>query len=260
MMRFILSAFLAFSLGSMSYSVRAQVPNGGFETWTDACTLADWFNSTICGVATPVTKTTDAHGGSFAVRGEVVSLFGQTLAPILQSGSDAQGVPISERYVSVDGFYKFAPVGGDRWGVNVVFQKGDTVVAQGAALFPAASVYTPFSVTMVYQTADIPITAIIQVQLIGPVTGSDYHLGSVMYVDDITFGSGTGTTPEARLSIVLNMNLVVITWPAQVLGYKLQQTSTLSPTAWEDVPGLTATDRSYSFTPTTQKYFRLLKP
>jgi hypothetical protein len=205
----------------------------------------------------PVTKATAAHSGSFAVRGEVISFFGQTISPILQSGADATGFPITQRYESVDGFYKFAPVGGDRFGVNVVFEKEGNVVAQGASVFPAVAVYTGFSVKMIYQTAEVPDTAIIQMQVFGPVTGPDYHVGSVMFVDDIAFGSGGGAAP--RLTIVRSGSSVVVSWPADAVGYKLQRTSTLSPSSWGDVSGLTAADRSYSFTPTGQGYFRLVK-
>ena len=205
----------------------------------------------------PVTKSTAAHSGSYAVRGEVVSLFGQAFAPILQSGADATGFPITQRYDSVDGFYKFAPVGGDRFGVNVVFYKAGNVVAQGASVFPAVAAYTAFSVKMVYPTAEVPDTATIQIQVFGPVTGSDFHVGSVGFVDDITFGSGGGTAP--RLTIARSGSSVVVSWPGEAVGYKLQRTLTLSPTGWADVPGLTAADRSYSFVPTTQGYFRLVK-
>lgn len=246
--------------GAAIASARAQVLNGSFENWTDNCTIDQWFNSTICGVAAPVTKTTTAHSGSFAVRGEVVSFFGQKLAPILQSGSDAQGTPISQRYASVDGFYQFAPVGGDRFGLNVAFYLGETVIAQGAQLFPASASYAPLSVPMVYMTDDVPDRAIIQVQIIGPVTGSDFHVGSVMYLDDLSFTGGGGTAPDPRLTIVRNPNsTVTVSWPADVIGYRLQATPNLSPLNWTDVPGLVAADRSYTFTPATEGYFRLIK-
>ena len=149
----------------------------------------------------PITRSTAAHSGSFAVRGEVISFFGQTISPVLQSGVDAEGFPITQRYESVDGFYKFAPLGGDRFGVNVALQKAGSVVAQGASVFPAAAAaYAAFSVKMVYQTAEVPDTAIIQIQVFGPVTGADYHVGSVMFVDDLTFGTGGGTTPQLTIA------------------------------------------------------------
>jgi hypothetical protein len=258
-MKFVFVIGLAVGLG---VSMVAQVPNGGFENWTD-CAPDFWATSDACGVLEPVTKNALAHSGSFAAKGEVITFFGQTIAPVLQSGDDATGVPITERYGSVDGFYIFTPVGGDRFGVNVAFYLGDSVVvAQGAALFPAtaANAYSAFSVPMTYTTQDVPDRAIIQFQVIGPVTGNDYHVGSVMYLDDIAFGTGGGG-PEARLSIVRNANgSVTISWAADVVGYLLQQTASLTPASWGDVAGLAAGDRSFTTTPVGESYFRLVKP
>jgi hypothetical protein len=254
--------FLAAALGAACVSSFGQVPNGGFEVWPGECDLQAWAINSICEInLRPITKTTEAHSGSFAVRGEVVSLATVTMQPILQSGEDGTGFPISERYTSVDAFYRFAPLGGDRFGFNVIFQRGETVVAQGAKLFPATTgtEYDACSTPMVYFTDDVPSVAIIQVQIIGPNTGNDYHVGSVMYVDDVTFGAGV-SEDEPRLSIVLNGNSVTVGWPQNVTGYRLQQTASLTAVSWNDVQGLSATDRAYTFTPTTQAYFRLIKP
>jgi hypothetical protein len=254
--------FLVAALGAACVSSFGQVPNGGFEVWPGDCDLQGWAINSICEAnLRPITKTTEAHSGSFAVRGEVISFFGQTMHPILQSGADGTGFPISDRYASVDAFYRFAPVGGDRFGFNVIFQKGETVVAQGAKFFPATTgtAYAACSTPMTYFTDDVPDTAIIQVQLIGPVTGNDYHVGSVMYVDDVTFGAGV-SEDEPRLSIVMNGNSVTVSWPQNVTGYRLQQTASLTAVSWSDVQGLAATDRAYTFTPTTQAFFRLIKP
>jgi hypothetical protein len=239
-------------------SLFAQVPNGGFEIWRDECTPDAWGTSSICGAFMPITKTATAHSGSFAVRGEVVQIATVAIHPLLQSGPEGAGFPISERYTSVDAFYRFAPIGGDRFGFNVAFMKGETVVAQGAKFFPATTGanYEPCSTPMTYFTDDIPDTAIIQVQVIGPVAGDDYHPGSVMYVDDVTFGA----TAEPRLTIVFNGDTATVSWPQNVTGFRLQQTSSLAPITWSEVPGMTPADHSYTFTPTTQAFFRLISP
>lgn len=253
---------LAVGLATVAASVEGQVLNGGFEAWTD-CTPDFWATSSACGVMEPVTKTTDAHSGSFAARGAVINFFGQLIPPTLQSGDDASGTPISQRYTSVNGFYKFSSSGGDRFTVNVAFYKGnlENVVAQGAVIFPPTQTYTEFTVPMTYQTADVPDGAVISVMIIGPTTGSDFHVGSVYQVDDISFGTGGGGGgPRPSLTIAKEGNEVVVTWPADAEGYKLQMTPTLQPEDWRDVQGVAATDRSYRFTPTTQGYFRLRKP
>lgn len=239
-----------------------QVPNGGFEIWAGECLVEGWAINSVCDVMMPITRTTEAHSGSFALRGEVISLLGKvTVQPVLQSGEDATGFPIAQRYASVDAFYRFAPIGGDRFGFNIAFYKGETVVAQGAEMFPATTgtAYVACSTPMTYFTSDVPDLAIIQVQVIGPVTGDDYHVGSVMYLDDVTFGGGGGE-PEPRLSIAVNGNSVTVSWPQEVTGYRLQQAAVLPAGSWNDVEGLSGTDRAYTFTPTTQAFFRLIKP
>lgn len=243
-----------------SVSAFSQVPNGGFENWTD-CTPDFWASPSTCGVLEPVTKSAQSHSGSFAVRGEVISFFGQNISAFVQSGEDGNGFPIWQRYSTVNGFYIFNPIGGDRFGGNIIFYKGETVVAQGAALFPASATYAPFSISMTYMTQDVPDRAILQFQIIGPVTGSDYHAGSVMFLDDVTFDSGGGTSAEPRLEIVLNQDRSsTVRWPSEVTGFRLQTSTSLNPQAWSDVQGLAATDRAYTFTPTSQRYFRLFKP
>jgi hypothetical protein len=261
----IVSALFRLALLAMAISVGgsfAQVPNGGFEDWTD-CAPADWSINSVCGVFTPVTKTSDAHSGAVAARGEVIQFFSQAMQPIVQSGVDAEGVPMSQRYQNVGCFYRFAPVGGDRFGLNVAFFKGETVVAQGAKVFPATTgtAWAQGVVDMVYATADVPDRLIIQAMIFGPVTGSDYHVGSVMYLDDLSFDAtgGGGTTPDARLAISISGNQVTVSWPAEVSGYRLQQSASLDAPNWSDVAGLAAADRSYKFTPSSAAYFRLVK-
>jgi hypothetical protein len=73
------------------------------------------------------------------------------------------------------------------------------------------------------------------------------------------FGQAS-SSPEARLTITRNGTNVVVSWPVDLLGYKLQSTASLTPVNWQDVPGLTVSDRTYSFAPSNPIYFRLLKP
>jgi hypothetical protein len=240
----------------LSFNGAAQIPNGGFEAWSD-CMPTDWASPNVCGILEPITKSSSSESGSFAARGEVLSLFGQKIGPALQSGTEGEGIPISERYVSLDGSYKFQPIGGDRFGVNVVFSHGGTVIAQGAiALTAAAASYTAFQVPMVYTSSDVPDSAVIQILIAGPVTGSDYHVGSVMFVDSLAFKSGGTVTPPS-LTIARSGNSVTVSWPADAVGFKLQSTGTLTPPAWADVDGI-GQAHTYQFTATgTETFFRL---
>ncbi len=251
-----------FSLGTFSALVwmepgMAQILNPGFENWTD-CLPDDWATPNACGVLVPVTRSTSAHSGSFAARGEVVSLGPVTIQPVLQNGADAAGVAISQRYQSVKGFYRFSPIGGDRFAVNVAFFKNGNVVAQGAtAVATAVPADTAFEVPLTYQSPDVPDNATIQIQIIGP-NGIDVHPGSVMFVDDVSF-SGSGISAAPTLSLRRDGNTITVSWPANVSGYVLQSSPTLAPPVWSNVVGV-GPGNSYQFTPTgAPLYFRLFK-
>lgn len=239
----------------LQFQVAGQIPNGGFENWT-GCLPDEWATPNVCGELTPITRVSAAHTGMWAARGEVISFFGQSIQPVLQSGATGEGTPISQRHAALQGSYRFSPLGGDRFGVNVAFFHGGAVVAQGAIANPAtAGTYTPFTVTMNYVSAEIPDTAIIEIQIIGPVTGADFHTGSVMHVDSLEFTTSSVAPPI--LSIQRNGSLLLLHWPLNVTGYRLQSNPTLNPVTWSDVSGVV--NNSYQTAPGTQVFFRLLE-
>lgn len=170
---------------------QAQILNSGFENWTNQTPNdpTDWLTTNIAagGIQIiPVTETTDKHSGTKAVKGEVINFSG-AIAPLIQSGLDGEGFPISQRYGSCDLFYKFTPVSGDRFGVNVLLKKDGNAIGSGAVALPATvSSYSSLSVPLSYFGTETPDSVVIQITIIGPNTGSDYHIGSVMFVDDIS--------------------------------------------------------------------------
>jgi len=177
----------------IALTANAQIPNPGFENWTsgnpDGWATSNAFPAGLINV----TQTTDCHSGSYALRGDVINYFSTIVEPVIQSGPGGRGFGISLQYHSFELYYKFAPVGGDKFSINVGLKKAGVTIAQGAAA-PTATVstYTYLSVPINYMTNDTPDTAIIQISITGPVTGSDFHVGSVMFVDDLLFSLTTG--------------------------------------------------------------------
>lgn len=176
----------------------AQIPNSSFESWT-AGNPDGWSSSNIFQLGlVNVTQTADCHSGSSAVRGEVVDFMGAPMGPIIQSGPDAAGFAISEQYLSFELYYKFTSVNGDRFSVNVALSKEGNPIAQGAVALPASvNAYTHLTVPLDYTVSDVPDRAYIQISISGPVTGPDYHIGSVMYADDLAFSFLTGINSQA---------------------------------------------------------------
>jgi hypothetical protein len=187
-----LLSLIAFICGITMTSI-AQIPNPGFEYWT-AGDPDGWATSNVFPIGLiNITQTTDNHSGSYALRGEVVNFAGTPMGPVIQSGPGGRGFPISERYNSFELYYKFTSVGGDKFSVNVALEKDGNPIAQGAVALPATvSNYTHLTVPLEYTTNDVPDSAIIQILITGPVTGADYHIGSVMFVDDLLFSLATG--------------------------------------------------------------------
>jgi hypothetical protein len=190
-MKKLLISILALMCSIMT--LNAQIPNPGFESWT-AGNPDGWATSNAppAGLVN-VTQTSDSHSGSYALKGEVVNFSGIIVEPAIQSGPGGIGFAISGQYHSFDLWYKFTPVGGDKFSVNIGLKKSGITIAQGAAA-PSATVgvYTHLTGTFNYLTGDVPDSAIIQISITGPVTGNDYHVGSVMFVDDLSFSLTTG--------------------------------------------------------------------
>jgi hypothetical protein len=193
MKRILLLSMFAFLF---SVTLLAQiVPNGGFESWTNG-SPDSWTVDNVAPIVIPVTQSSIAHSGSSSVKGTVVSYIAGILEPVIQSGSNAHGFAVSQRYKTVTGYYQFSPLSGDRLGLSFNLLKSGTFIANGAAMITAsASGWTQFNIDFNYFTSDIPDTCILEIVIVGPsATGNDFHVGSYFLLDDVGL---TGTAPTS---------------------------------------------------------------
>lgn len=177
----------------LSLGAYAQVPNGGFENWTNG-SPDNWYTSNIQGVATPITQTSDAHSGSSALKGEVVSFYTYSYPPYVYStyGPSGKGFAVSQRYAQLNGYYKFSPKGNDKFWAELWMWKGDNIIGAGAKQFGAASSYTSFSVPVYYSASGTPDSCNIWLAVYQDSASNSATAGSVVYIDDISL-SGTAT-------------------------------------------------------------------
>jgi hypothetical protein len=172
----------------------AQIPNTGFETWSDG-NPTDWWTSNLIFGGIPfnvnITQSSDAHGGSSAVQGTVIlSVAGTVLAPVMQSGVDGAGFSINTRPAALHGWYKFASDSGDGLNISAGFIKNRT--AMGVGIIPITtpqSTYREFVVNITFVTGDTPDTALVTIALVN--SGPRTHIGSKFWVDDLSFGSAS---------------------------------------------------------------------
>lgn len=195
-------------------SINAQVLNGSFETWSDQSqnngNPESWFTTNHQLTGTPVTRTTDSHGGQFAARGEVLTTAsGDTVLPMLSAGKFGEGFPVTQAYTSLDGFYKFLPRANDVLVFAVIMFNGDDAIGAGGLFVEnQASVYQPFSVPIEYFLAGVPDRAIILITAGDTLDSVAGNPGTVFFMDDLQLNGGiTGIDMDADNAIPVAYSL-----------------------------------------------------
>lgn len=175
----------------ISGALFSQIPNPGFELWTTG-NPNEWFTLNIIGFGTPVTQTSPGHSGSWALKGEVITILGgDTLFPLIVSGPFGQGFPVSERHGAVTGYLKFSPIGGDEFVIIVAMYNSNNPVGSGALFVSTSSSnFIQFTVPIEYISGDIPDKCIIEI-VIDNTQGGLFHPGSYYIIDDLDFSGAT---------------------------------------------------------------------
>jgi len=187
-------SFCVLQLFTFSAFLFAQnpIPNANFESWSGS-TPVGWSATTNNPGFQPITKTTDAYSGSFAVHGEVLSIAGVPSPPVLLSGSlTEQNFPVSEHHQTFTGRYKFGSQGGDALYIEIVF--AHTVNGGGAeghaVITSDASSFEEVEIDMIYDANNPPgwqpNIANITVTILPPVNQMP-HIGTWFIVDYFTF-------------------------------------------------------------------------
>ncbi len=138
---------------------------------------------------TPIIKTSDAHSGSWAVEGDVVSVNSLGVAPAIISGVDGEGIPINFRPAALKGYYKFISVNNDYMQVQANFLKNGVGMGVGAANLNPAGSYTPFDINIIYITGETPDSVLIAIFIAG--NGGFPNVGSKMFVDDLSWSNAS---------------------------------------------------------------------
>jgi len=214
----------------------AQIPNAGFESWA-AGVPTDWTTDNAPPAFSPITQSSDAHSGTSSMQGTTVSYQTVGLSPTASAD-----FPISTRYSSFNGWYKFSPIGGDSLEIHAIFYKSSSPIAY-TQLFIGANVssYTQFILPMTYISSDVPDEAFIEFLIYSP--GSAYNLGSTYKIDDLTFGSATGVQESFSAKPVvfaLSQNYPNPFNPSTTITYQIPNDGTVRLDVY-DVMGRTLT-------------------
>ena len=202
--RFLVRILAAAALLLGIQEARAQIPNGNFEAWSREGEPVDWLTNN----APPnifISQSATAHSGTSAAQGTVVDFGGFPLGPILVSGAEGVGFPISTRPEALRGFYSLNSVGGDVLYIVVLLSKEGNYIGGGAVEQPASGAYTEFVANMVYSAPDVPDTAYIQVVLAN--AGGLVHPGSVFHLDDFAWGAAVTDVRQSPATLPTEFRL-----------------------------------------------------
>ena len=194
-----------FILIIISTPLHSQIPNAGFENWDASGNPLDWVVSNAPPSYITITKTSDAHSGSWAVEGNVFAFSPVNVAPTLYSGEEgAQGIPINFRPATLDGYYKLVSAGGDYLQIQALLYKNNAPIGSGIKELNAAGSYTQFNCEITYFTTDIPDTVLI---LITASNSSFFtNVGTKIFVDDLSWGGTTDiTNPSQQIPQEFNL-------------------------------------------------------
>lgn len=204
----------------------SQIPNASFEQWENN-NPSQWFTANTPLITDVVTQSTDAHSGSYAVRGEVkaipFSIF--KMPPLIFPGSSGHGIPISERYQSLRGYFKFFGLEGDKLTVSVGMYKNSNQIGYGGFYVTSAPDYQEHSANIQYQTSDIPDSMLFVITICGPggTLDSTFHAGSYYIADDVSVSAIPVSVEKETvpLQYKLEQNYPNPFNPSTVISYQL---------------------------------------
>lgn len=232
---FLASIMAMFLLPAISF---AQILNGGFEDWTND-NPDNWLTNNVPGFYVPISQSNSNHSGSYSVKGEVVDYSTVAMPPTLLSGGIGGGFSVSEKYLSLTGYYEFAPLGGDILLISVLMYNSNTPIGVGSVeILDAAPNYTPFALGIEYANTElIPDNVVITVIISN---SGDTHIGSEFKLDDLALSmtptsvaAASGNLPS---STVLHQNYPNPFNPSTTIVFSLLQNSEVTLTIY-DVSG-----------------------
>ena len=184
------------------------IPNGNFENWNSTyydVMSTGWYSSNMQSVPweglSSVTKSTDKHGGNYAVKIETVTKGSDTTSGyIVNVNGDPQKAPGGFAYsampTKITGYYKYTPGGIDEAIILVNFKKGGKLISSDTVLLGVASSYTYFEHTL--SLSSTPDTVVIgATNSVAALKNKNGGVGSVLLLDDLAF-TGSGSMPAIQ--------------------------------------------------------------
>jgi hypothetical protein len=161
-----------------------QVPNGGFENWTNGNPDGWIGDNDLADGLVPITPTADSHSGNSALKGEVIPYQGIPLNPVL-------GIifPYSGRPTNFTGYCKFTSAGSDSLVILVSLgsrQDSGGVGGGGSVVIKnTVNNYAEFNIPIYWVSQNPPDSCVISFTVCP--ASPNAHAGTEYYIDDLSF-------------------------------------------------------------------------
>lgn len=205
--------FTFFSLLLFVLFAAAQtIPNPGMENWVPIGTYENpvsWSTpnpfTSLAGVVT-VTKSEDAHSGTYSAQLETMQVLGPNVSPgLITVGNFAVdfltgeptfsgGIEMPDMVKNFSGWYKYSGVDSDSAYIFMMsfrHPEGEEIdtVGVGMTYLKDAADWTSFSIDM-YQISENPADSFNVIIMSSP--SASLHVGSMLHVDDLAIETVTG--------------------------------------------------------------------
>ena len=182
-------------------SLKAQIPNGGFESWT-GLNPNNWitYNSVSPGI---VTKNSVAHSGNFAIKLNVVPFSGSSAGGSISYYSVGGNgyFPVSSAPAALHGWYKLSTVTPSEafFVTSLATSMGTATAVCTGSIQANTSVYTEFIFNYSYFALPSADSASMTISLAQLSSADTLRVGTFAILDDLVFGAAVGVN-ELRLT------------------------------------------------------------
>jgi len=139
------------------------------------------------------------------------------------------GFPVTQRYGSLSGFYKFSPlsVNDALYAAVIMYNSGNGIGAGTIIITAAASGYTQFTVPIEYGSEDTPDGASIYFVVADSADEATGTIGTFAIIDDLSFGGPTAVEEEIQSpeTFALHQNYPNPFNPSTTISYDIPATS-----------------------------------
>lgn len=193
---------------SVTVVAQAQVMNPGFENWSNGLPEGWTANNVAALNSVPITMSSDAHSGSFSVRGEVlVSPLPTTpvVSPTLQTNG---GAMVSSDPTAVIGWYKFSPSQSTTsvsMGATVIDINGAVTGIGTMQYTDAKNEWAQFSIPINYDLGPSAPAQRVTISFIIADSEPAGALGSWYLIDDVGFDGAQAIHDRTSSNTVVGM-------------------------------------------------------